>query len=175
MHLQAPASCDNRSAGPGCGGMHSNAHSSTCVPSGLDRLRPSHCAAKSGSATCLRLSGNAAKAGFTTLGCYSITDQALYSFNLSRSQARSKSCDRQVEAWPGAIHNIVMAEQRRTCIFSMMPVPIPILTLRPLNSTSDAARWTARSALSTVLVEVLMQERWCPISSVGQGAVNRAC
>ena len=57
----------------------------------------------------------------------------------------------------------------------MMPVPMPILTLSPLNSTSDAAKWTARSALSTVLVDVLMQDRWWPMSSVGQGAVSKAC
>lgn len=36
---------------------------------------------------------------------------------------------------------------------------MPILTLKPLNRTSEAARWTARSALSIVFVEVLMLER----------------
>ncbi len=87
----------------------------------------------------------------------------------------------EVGSWDGDVTSFMRSRvfihsvEIRTCTFSIMPVPMPILTRRPLNRTSEAARWTARSALSTTLVEVLMEERWWPMSSVGQGAVSSAC
>ena len=89
---------------------------------------------------------------------------------VSRGRKLRWWCD-ELHEKQGIHHSI----ESRTCTFSIMPVPMPILTRRPLNRTSDAARWTARSALSTTLVEVLMEERWWPMSSVGQGAVSSAC